>query len=302
MTPERLQCLVSYSPESGEFSWLIGGHGRAVGRRAGTLGSDGGVVLKIEGRQYPGHRVAWCLKTGEWPERKMIFRDGDRANCAWANLALVAHKPKTIAERGGRVYCTRGCWHVEIIDADGKYRNSFDTESRARADYSEKLRFRAEFFEDPEGTLRKSREKAQRRVLQLRSTTARVPDIPASEIEPKNARPAAMMKLYEPINLRARLYAARRDLEAQRLEDRERLAFASLERTEARLKLIERAIDDVERREFDDRYTTRGGSIRDDLLDFDFYDDAPWSDVKTEADIAADAISGGGFDIYKVND
>ncbi|MGA2638848.1 HNH endonuclease signature motif containing protein [Methylocella sp.] len=304
LTAERLRELLDYDQATGAFTWRATGHGRLPGQRAGSPSSDGTMVISIDRIRQKAHNLAVLYVTGEWPKRVVRYLDGNRRNCAWDNLREAPGPKPTNKARGGRgVYCARGGWRVEIVDEYGVYRGGpFTKQSAATADHDATARFRAEFFSDPVAALKNYREKAQRRAEQLRSTASRTPGIPASEIEPRNARSAAMMKLYEPIKLRERLYAARRDLEAQHFECRQRLAFASLEKVEAKLKWVERALAEVERREFNERYFPLDGAFRDDLLDFDFYGDTPRSDVREEADIAADVISGGGFSFYSIND
>lgn len=85
MTPERLRELLAYESETGEFVWL---GGRVRGRRAGCQTKDGYRYIRIDGKNYYAHRLAWLALYGEWPSKQIDHRDGNRGNNRIANLRL----------------------------------------------------------------------------------------------------------------------------------------------------------------------------------------------------------------------
>ena len=91
VTLNHLQGILSYSPESGNFVWLVQ-YGRAnPGNIAGSVRKDGYVTIKIEGRQYKAHRLAWLYMTGEWPKGRLDHKDNCQSNNRWENLRLATH-------------------------------------------------------------------------------------------------------------------------------------------------------------------------------------------------------------------
>jgi hypothetical protein len=90
LTQERLQYLLSYNPETGEFSWLVNRQKCQAGEIAGCpqRKADGKVYIRIgiDGEQYSAHRLAWLHTYGEWPENVIDHIDQDSTNNRLRNL------------------------------------------------------------------------------------------------------------------------------------------------------------------------------------------------------------------------
>ena len=91
LTQERIKQLLKYNPDTGEFTNIScrGGAAR-VGSLAGHYGIYGGkrqVKLHIDRKTSKGSRVAWLYQTGEWPNNRLKFADGNGQNLVWSNLA-----------------------------------------------------------------------------------------------------------------------------------------------------------------------------------------------------------------------
>lgn len=88
LTAERLREVLTYDADTGEFRWRVRPSNRVrVGDVAGHLEPFRGyVLLRIDGRMYLGHRLAWLYAHGSWPTLQIDHRDGDRANNRIANL------------------------------------------------------------------------------------------------------------------------------------------------------------------------------------------------------------------------
>lgn len=83
---DDLKKRLQYDPETGIFTWLASNNQVAEGGAAGTPDTSGHVQIKIAGRAYLAHRLAWLYVTGEWPEHQVDHRNRKPADNRWANL------------------------------------------------------------------------------------------------------------------------------------------------------------------------------------------------------------------------
>lgn len=89
LTQERLKELLSYDPLTGGFLWLRSRCGR-VGHHAG--GQRPYSTIKIDGKSYLSHRLAWLYAHGSPPADKDIDHiNGDPSDNRIANLRLASH-------------------------------------------------------------------------------------------------------------------------------------------------------------------------------------------------------------------
>ncbi|MBN9601832.1 MAG: HNH endonuclease [Afipia felis] len=84
LTAERLREVLSYNPETGNFTWLM--HRWLVGKPAGTIDGHGYLLIRVDGRLYRGCRLVWLYMTGEWPSNQMDHINMDRSDDRWSNL------------------------------------------------------------------------------------------------------------------------------------------------------------------------------------------------------------------------
>lgn len=86
LTQERLKELLHYDPETGEFTWQVDRGRMHPGDTAGTPHNMGYVALKLYGRRYLRHRLAFLYMTGEWPLNVVDHKNGVRGDDRYSNL------------------------------------------------------------------------------------------------------------------------------------------------------------------------------------------------------------------------
>lgn len=59
---------------------------RFAGKEASCKDRNGYIQLAINGKMHLGHRVAWKLHTGKWPENPIDHRNGNRSDNKIQNL------------------------------------------------------------------------------------------------------------------------------------------------------------------------------------------------------------------------
>lgn len=93
----QASALLRYDAETGQLTWLprhvrsasknndAVWNAKYAGRQAGRL-NHGYVIIFIDRRPYPGHRLAWLLYYGQWPLRYIDHINGNPADNRIANL------------------------------------------------------------------------------------------------------------------------------------------------------------------------------------------------------------------------
>ncbi len=119
MTPERLREVLSYHPWTGEFRWRLQLSLRIkVGDLAGRLTDQLFIKIRIDGREYLAHRLAWLYMKGKWPTRLINHRNRRRSDNRWPNLREATNS-QIAAHARSRRRMSRG---VDWLPREGKFR------------------------------------------------------------------------------------------------------------------------------------------------------------------------------------
>jgi hypothetical protein len=92
LTAARVRELLHYFPESGVFTWRQppGNHLRLRQYTAGGI-TTGYVVIKIDGRKYKAHRLAWLYTHGDWPSGDLDHINGCPLDNRLCNLRIATN-------------------------------------------------------------------------------------------------------------------------------------------------------------------------------------------------------------------
>jgi hypothetical protein len=142
LTQARLREALDYNPKTGIFTWKPGTH--YAGRQAGGA-SDEYVRIRIKGKLYRAHRLAFLWMEGWMPEQ-VDHRDLDKTNNRWDNLRAANNsqnqhnKRITTNNSSGRKgvswFKQGGKWRADIrIDGVLRYLGLHDSMEDAAAAY-----------------------------------------------------------------------------------------------------------------------------------------------------------------------
>lgn len=89
-TKDRVLEVLTYKPEEGAFYWRKTYNNVNLGKRAGGVGNQGFLTLKIDGKNWMQHHLVYLIETGGWPEGKLFHHiNGDKTDNRLGNLLVV---------------------------------------------------------------------------------------------------------------------------------------------------------------------------------------------------------------------
>lgn len=88
----EIRRLLDYNPDTGAIWWKVNRAGtQGAGSEAGTLRVDGYRIIRVCHHTFTAGQIAWFLGTGEWPTRRICFKDGIKSNTRKENMS---HGPR----------------------------------------------------------------------------------------------------------------------------------------------------------------------------------------------------------------
>jgi len=88
LAQKEIKELLHYDPDTGDFTWLIiPSNNVKIGDVTGWPDKrDGYMRIKVKGKQYLSHRLAWFCVHGVWPRHEIDHINHDRSDNRIVNL------------------------------------------------------------------------------------------------------------------------------------------------------------------------------------------------------------------------
>ena len=147
LTVKKINDFLSYVSDTGEFFWKVDRTGGVkAGDRAGSIGQDGYVYIKLLGRRYSAHRLAYLITHGAI-SGDIDHIDRDRGNNRISNLRVCTKsenqrnrsrcKNGTSGRKGVTWNKSVGRWQAQSkINGKSHYLGVFDSADEAANAYA----------------------------------------------------------------------------------------------------------------------------------------------------------------------
>lgn len=83
VTADYIRSAFSYDRKTGDLTRLTGPRAGSV---SGTVAKDGYKIIRVAGKNYYAHRLAWLHVHGSFPSKHLDHIDGNRGNNSLENL------------------------------------------------------------------------------------------------------------------------------------------------------------------------------------------------------------------------
>ena len=129
ITQKELMKLLKYNKKSGVFTWVKNNRRAKKGMISRYLCRDGYIGIRVSGKRYKAHRLAWLYVEGYWPEHCIDHKNGDKQDNRWKNLRHVTmscnmqnQKVRNNSKSGitGVCWKRKGCFWTSQIFIKGK--------------------------------------------------------------------------------------------------------------------------------------------------------------------------------------
>ncbi|MFZ2541849.1 MAG: HNH endonuclease [Gallionella sp.] len=149
LTQTRLKQLLDYNPETGVFTRRVVISNRTkVGDVAGTLNAKGYIIIRVDGKQYLAHRLAWLCAQGEFPPNEIDHINGIKTDNRICNLRAATRSENAMNQnmnarntsgfKGVSWSKLRQKWYAHCqVNGKKHYLGCFDTAEKASAIYEQ---------------------------------------------------------------------------------------------------------------------------------------------------------------------
>lgn len=120
LTIEEARRRLDYNPLSGDLTWKVLHNTKRIGAVARSLDVAGYVQVNLAGTMLKGHRLAWFLHYGQWPDGQIDHVNGIRSDNRIANLRCVSHQVNAQNQRNGSRSSATGLIGVYVDRRHGK--------------------------------------------------------------------------------------------------------------------------------------------------------------------------------------
>lgn len=137
LTQAALQEVLLYFPRTGKFCWREGVRRRIAGEVAGYSDSLGYITIRVYGKLYLAHRLAWLYSYGLWPKSEIDHAnrrpwDNRIANLREATRAQNCYNTRYYDGKGASFCKGRGKWRAYIrVNGRQKHLGHFRTRAEA---------------------------------------------------------------------------------------------------------------------------------------------------------------------------
>ena len=122
ITQARLHELLSYEPTTGVFTNRVGRSSRAIaGAVTGSPDAYGYLQIKLDGKNYKAHRLAWLYVTGAWPKWSIDHLNGKLDDNKFSNLRDATPRVNAQNVQCARIDSGTGLLGASFDSQRGKY-------------------------------------------------------------------------------------------------------------------------------------------------------------------------------------